>query len=227
MYMKNQDMLNAEKLRKIFSRNLNRLLQSSGHNKTELANYMGVSTSTVSDWCNGNKYPRMDKVEKIAAWFGVLKSQLTEDITHNIIEVPAGFEPLPQMTKVPLIGEIACGTPILAEQNIEDYVVDCPVLCKATFALQCHGDSMIGAEIHDGDVVFIRKQSEVENGQIAAVQIDGGNCYNATLKRFYRAGDTVTLMAENPNFPPLTFHKEEINRIHIAGRAVYCLSKIK
>lgn len=224
--MEYKDALNAEKLRKIFSRNLNRLLQNSGHNKIELAKYMGVSTSTVSDWCNGNKYPRMDKVEKIAAWFGVLKSQLTEDSARRIVEIPEGFEPVPSYHMVPVVGDIACGTPILAEENIDGYE-PCPDFVHADFCLRCHGDSMVGAEIHDGDVVFIKKQPTVENGQIAAVQVDDGDCYNATLKRFYRSGDTVTLMSENPSVAPMVFNDDQINRIHIAGRAVYCLSAIK
>lgn len=224
--MRNRDTLDAENLRKIFGANLSRLLLKSGHNKKELAQYVGVSTSTVSDWCNGNKYPRMDKVEKIAAWFGVLKSQLMEDGARRIIEIPANALPIPSYHMKPVIGEIACGTPILAEQNIEGYE-PCPDFVHADFCLRCHGDSMIGAEIHDGDVVFIHKQPEVENGQIAAVQIEDGGCYNATLKRFYRSGDTVTLMAENPSVPPLVFTRDDINKIHIAGRAVYCLSKIK
>ncbi len=167
-------------------------------------------------------------VKKLADLLGISVDYLIgkSNTMNSNVEIPAGFEPLPRMTKIPLIGEIACGTPILAEQNIDDYV-NCPVACKATFALQCHGNSMINAEIHDGDIVFIRKQETVENGQIAAVQIDDGDCYDATLKRFYRSDNTVTLMAENPKFPPLSFHNEEINKIHIAGRAVYCLSKIK
>lgn len=192
-----------------------------------------LNKSDISQFVNGKNEPGQWKLTVLGLALNVSEAWLMgydvpkeRDAKSAESLVPAGFEPLPKMVKIPLIGEIACGTPILAEQNIDDYV-DCPVLCKATFALQCHGDSMIGAEIHDGDIIFIRKQSEVENGQIAAVQIDGGDCYNATLKRFYRTGDTVTLMAENPNFPPLTFHNEEINRIHIAGRAVYCLSKVK
>lgn len=71
--------MSAEELRKVFSENLNRLIEKSGHNKIDLANYMGVATSTVSDWCSGKKYPRMDKIEKMAGWFGVLKSDLTEE----------------------------------------------------------------------------------------------------------------------------------------------------
>lgn len=227
--MKYQDALDAQNLRKVFSDNLNYFLQRSGHNKTELAKYIGVSTSTVSDWCNGNKYPRMDKVEKIAAWFGILKSQLMEDSTHQkIVEIPKGFNRIPSYHMVPVIGEIACGTPILAEENIESYE-PCPSFIHADFCLHCRGNSMIGAEIHDGDIVFIRSQSVVDDGQIAAVQIDGNTDeeYHATLKRFYQSGDTVTLMAENSSIAPMVFTKDDINRIHIAGRAVYCLSKIK
>lgn len=199
-----------------------------GMTQEELGSKIGVRKQAIYKYEQGLVVNlKRDVIGKLSKALEVSPSYLmgfADDEEAN--KIPAGFEPLPKMVKIPLIGEIACGTPILAEQNIDDYV-DCPVLCKATFALRCHGDSMIGAEIHDGDIVFIRKQPEVENGQIAAVQIDGGNCYNATLKRFYRTDDTVTLMAENPSFPPLTFHKEEINRIHIAGRAVYCLSKIK
>ncbi len=193
-----------------------------------VANKIGVSKQTVQKYENGiiGNIPS-DRIEAMAKTFGCTPADLMGwNSNSNASEIPAGFEPLPQMVKIPLIGEIACGTPILAEQNVEDYV-DCPALCKATFALQCHGDSMIGAEIHDGDVVFVRQQPEVENGQIAAVQIDDGDCYNATLKRFYRTGNTVTLMAENPSVAPMVFTREEINRIHIAGRAVYCLSRIK
>ena len=83
--------------------------------------------------------------------------------------IPAGFEPLPQMTNVPLVGSIACGTPILAEENIKEYI-GVPAAWRADFALECHGDSM-APRICDGDIVCIRRQPEVESGQIAAVRI--------------------------------------------------------
>ncbi len=192
-----------------------------------------LNKSDVSQFVNGKNEPGQWKLTVLGLALNVSEAWLMgydvpkeRDAKPAEPIVPAGFEPLPQMTKIPLIGEIACGTPILAEQNVEDYV-NCPALCKATFALQCHGGSMMNANINDGDIVFIHQQLEVENGQIAAVQIDDGDHYNATLKRFYRSGDTVTLMAENPSVAPMVFAREEINRIHIAGRAVYCLSKIK
>ena len=128
--------------------------------------------------------------------------------------IPAGFEPLPEMTTIPLVGSIACGTPILAEQNIEARI-GVPALWRADFALTCHGNSM-AAMIQDGDIVCIRKQPEVENGEIAAVRIGE----EATLKRFYRQGDTVMLQAENPAFSPLVYTRDQLNEITIEGLVV-------
>ena len=140
-----------------------------------------------------------------------------EDEEGNILNLPSNLEKLQPMNKVPLVGQIACGTPILAEENITDYV-DLPAHIRADYALTCKGDSMIGAGIQDGDVVYIRQQPEVENGQIAAVIVGDNN--EATLKRFYRIGDTVTLNPENPTIAPMVFVGDEMNNIRIVGRAV-------
>ena len=134
--------------------------------------------------------------------------------------------PLPPTHKVPLIGTIACGTPILAEENIEGYE-ECPNFVHADFALRCKGDSMINARIFDGDIVFIHIQSEVENGEIAAVQIDDDGEYDATLKRFYCLDKKITLRAENPTFSDIVLTGENMNRVHIAGKAVYFLSRVR
>jgi repressor LexA len=109
---------------------------------------------------------------------------------------------LPATKKVPLVGKIACGTPITAEENIEDYV-DVPEDVYADFALICQGDSMINARIHDGDIVYIRMQPEVENGEIAAVFIDG----EATLKRVYYQKGRIILQPENNSYPPMIYEK--------------------
>lgn len=128
--------------------------------------------------------------------------------------IPKGFVPMPAMSTVPLIGTIACGTPILAEQNVEMYI-SVPSMWRADFALMCKGDSM-SPTIQDGDLVCIRSQITAANGQITAVLIDD----EATLKRFYRHGDTVILHPENPRFTPMTYTKEEINDLRIEGVAV-------
>jgi repressor LexA len=135
----------------------------------------------------------------------------------------ANIIPMPKMNTVPLVGAIACGTPILAEENIEE-LVEVPAHIDADFALRCVGDSMINARIFDGDIVYIKKQSIVSNGQIAAVIIDG----EATLKRvYYQTGVSLTLVAENPKYPPLVFTGEAMNNIVIAGLAVYFTSVIR
>lgn len=130
--------------------------------------------------------------------------------------LPSNVIRMPKLNQVPLVGQIACGMPILAEQNIEDYV-DLPQHITADFALTCKGDSMIGAGVYDGDVVYIRQQPEVSNGQIAAVIVDEGE---ATLKRFYHNGSTVSLVAENPAVAPLVYTGEDAARIRILGLAV-------
>lgn len=129
--------------------------------------------------------------------------------------IPPGFEPLPEMIQVPLIGSIACGSPILAEGNIESYV-GIPAAWRADFALTCHGDSM-APKICDGDIVCIRKQATVEPGEIAAVRIGE----EATLKHFYQSGEVVQLVAENAAVcPPMVYQGEQLREICIEGKAV-------
>lgn len=128
--------------------------------------------------------------------------------------IPPGFEPLPQMVKRPLVGAIACGEPITAEQNIEDYV-DVPADVRCDFCLRCQGDSMIDANIQDGDIVYIRTQPRVEDGEIAAVRID---C-EATLKRVYYDGESITLVPANSAYRPKTYSGQELDTVHIEGKA--------
>lgn len=121
--------------------------------------------------------------------------------------------------KIPLVGTIAAGVPILAEENIEEYI-DLDERIKADFCLRIKGYSMVNANIYDGDIIFIKKQPDVDDGQIAAVLIDD----EATLKRVYKYGDSIQLRAENPAFKPINLSKE--NQVIILGLATYKLSKI-
>ena len=130
-------------------------------------------------------------------------------------EIPEGFSPPPEMVLKPLVGKIACGTPILAEQNIEDYI-NVPKDVKCDFLLTCDGDSMIDAGIRSGDVVYLIKQPDIDyNGQIAAVRVDG----EATLKKVFKYQDKVVLQPANANYEPLVYIKEEINNLVIEGIA--------
>ena len=140
---------------------------------------------------------------------------------HNGL-IPSNIIPMPEMRKIPLIGSIACGAPILADEHIEDYV-DIPAHIHAEFSLRCKGDSMSGARIFDGDLVYIRQQDTVENGEIAAVLIDT----EATLKRVKFYDDHIVLEPENPHFRPLTYWGEEMNTIRILGKAVAFTSTVR
>lgn len=137
-------------------------------------------------------------------------------------EIPPGFSPPPETYKVPRIGTIACGEPILAEENIEGYE-DVPSNIHCDFTLRCKGDSMINARIFDGDIVYIRQQDEVESGEIAAVLIDGTE---ATLKRVRIFEDHIILEPENPMYKPLVFWGEEMNRVRIIGKATHFMSEV-
>jgi repressor LexA len=127
------------------------------------------------------------------------------------------------LKKFPMLGEIACGKPIFANEEHETYI-DASADIKADFCLTAKGDSMVGARIHNGDVVFIKEQSIVDNGQIAAVIIDN----DVTLKRWYFYPDKkkLILQAENPSYEPFVFIGEELNNIRCLGRAVSFMSNL-
>ena len=184
-----------------------------GLSQEELAQRMGYrSKSSITKLEKGINDLPQSKVEELAAALETTPAYLLGLDTPC---PPPGFEPLPAMTQVPLIGSIACGTPITAEQNIERYI-GVPAAWRADFALTCHGDSMVDAGIHDKDVVYIRIQPEVENGEIAAVRIDG----EATLKRVYYNPGTLTLMPANPAYAPMVYTGPQLEEVHIEGKAV-------
>lgn len=129
-----------------------------------------------------------------------------------------------QVKKFTILGDIACGEPTLADEHVELYVSAGAGL-HADFCLRAKGDSMTGARIYDGDIVFVRKQDSVEDGEIAAVLIDG----EATLKRVYydREANVISLFAENPQFKTMRFSGSQLDQIRILGKAVAFQSDIR
>ena len=204
---------------KIYAERIKSLRKERGLSQDQLAAMLGVSRSAVGMYETGKREPDFEICEAIADIFNVDMDYLIgrssiERKTSFSCGIPSGFEPVPQMQKVPLIGNIACGQPITAEENLEGYV-DAPAMKQIDFALTCHGDSMIDAGIYDGDIVYIRKQPEVENGQIAAVRIGS----EATLKRvyYYPEEGKIILQAANAAYPPMSYSGEELNEISIEG----------
>ena len=188
----------------------------------DVARVVGVGKSTVRKWETGYiENMRRDKIAKLAEALHTTPAYLMgwED---DFSPLPDNILPMPSMGRVPLLGEIACGHPITAEENIED-IVDLPEHVKADFALRCRGDSMINARIFDGDIVYIRQQPDVANGEIAAVLID----HEATLKRVYHYADRLELRPENPTFPVLQYEGEQLSEIRILGKAVAFTSTVR
>lgn len=207
--------------------NIKKLRVSHGLSQIELGKIAGVTDKAVSTWENGEKIPRMGAIERMAAYFGLKKSEIIDDSSDESYPDIPGIMPPPKTYKVPRLGTIACGEPIMAEENIEDYD-NVPENIHCNFSLKCKGDSMTGARINDGDIVYIRLQEDVENGEIAAVLIDeAAEISEATLKRVYKYPDQLVLQAENPKYPPFVYRAEEINKVRIIGKAVGFTSVIK
>lgn len=173
----------------------------------------GINKGSLSSYISGKYEPKQTNIYKIAKALNVSEAWLMgHDVPMDRVHQPKENTSAP----IPLIGTIAAGTPILAQENIEDYFyLDSKV--KADFALRVKGDSMINAGIYEGDIVFIRKQETIENGEIGAILIDN----EATLKRFYKQENTIVLQAENDSFKPMIFTD---GNIRILGKLVAVLN---
>lgn len=195
-----------------FGRLLRRLRMERGLSQEELSRKLGTSKQVISRYENGIRMPKLSTVTALAAALDVPLAALTEDT--DVYALP-GVE-RPHWRRVPLLGDIACGEPILAEENVEGYVeVDASVRCD--FTLRCRGDSM-EPRLHDGDIVMIRVQPDVLDGQIAAVLIGG----EATLKHVYHLPGRMglRLMPENPAYPPIFVTEANADEARVLGRAV-------
>lgn len=187
------------------------LRERRGINQTALADKIDVSKQTLYKYENDiiTNIPS-DKIEALAEVLGTTPAYIMgwDDTTFSNIH--------PVKTRsFPVLGAVACGEAIYMSEEKGLYV-DASSDIRADFVLIAHGDSMINARIHDGDIVFIRKQEEVENGEIAVVAIDD----EATLKRFYKYADMIVLRAENPTFKDMVFTPSDHKEIRILGKAV-------
>ena len=179
---------------------------------------LGCALQVNEAWLMGYDVP-MNRIDKNPAEMGYGYMQQINEANKKALadsrHVPYEYTTSSEMALKPLVGTIACGTPILAEQNIED-MIQVPKDIKCDFLLICNGDSMIDAGIRSGDMVYLVKQNDIDyNGQIAAVRIDD----EATLKKVFKYHNKVVLQPANVNYEPLVYINEEINNLAIEGVA--------
>lgn len=200
-------------------KNIKSRRQSLGLTQADLASLTGYADKSM-----------IAKIEKGLVDLPQSKIQTFADALHTTasalmgteVMLPSNIIPMPTMRRIPLLGSIACGEPILAQENLEGDV-DVPDHVHADFALRCRGDSMINARIFDGDIVYIRRQNQVEDGQIAAVLIGD----EATLKRVRLYPDHLSLEPENPRYRPIVLWGEEMSCARILGLAVAFTSPVQ
>lgn len=204
-------MADVQKLKDIMSKNLKYYIERSGKNQTDIARELGIPETTMSNWIKSKTYPRADKIQLLADYFGISRSSLTE-------EQPTNIEPIrPRVIKIPILGEIACGEPLYVEENFAGYREEIAdfVPNGNMFYLIANGDSM-EPTIPNGAYVMVREQPTVENGEIAAVLVNGNT--EATLKRVKKQSGIVLLVPDNPKHEPIIVNNE--NPARIIGKAI-------
>lgn len=205
---------------------IKKLRKSRGWTQPQLADQLSVSKQTISNWETGIKVPRMGSLQKLADLFNVRIGEITnasidDNDIFKINKSSNVIYPLSdslQRVKIPIIGEIACGDPITAEENLDGYIEETfekPVPSGTLFALRCKGHSM-EPTIPDKAIVVIHEQPEVEDGEIAAVQVDHDT--EATLKRIKHQGNMILLLPDNKNYDPIVLNEDNPGRI--IGKAI-------
>lgn len=204
--------------REIFSQRLLLLLKDNGDTTYSLAEYLHLTAATISRYTSAEMSPKITTIDAIAKKYNVNPAWLmgAEGVDKYI-------DNKPRFKEVPVLGVIAAGIPIFCEDHIEYYesVLESE---HVDFCLKVKGDSMINARIYDGDVVFIRKQSDVENGEIAAVRINGDE---ATVKRFYKYGSTIVLRPENPMYEEKEFKASDKKLVEVIGKVISVKFNVK
>ena len=189
----------------VMAKNIKYFMELSGKKRSEICGKLEINKNTFSDWVTAKKYPRIDAIDRMADYFGINKSDLIENK-----EKGGNYEKIHYSKRIPLLGKIPGGPPMLACETYGEYI---PVTdASLDYALKVVGNSMINARIQDGDTVFVDKNAGVNNGDIVVALV---NENEATLKRFYRYGDTIVLRPENPDMDE---HQYPANEVRILGK---------
>lgn len=202
-----------------FNKNLQKLMNENNISRKKLASELNVAYTTVTDWINGKTVPRNDRLKNLATFFHTT----VDDLLSQNSDIPTNIISIDEWEKVPIVGTIACGMPILATENIEGYqLLPSNLLSykKDLFILKCKGDSM-QPTIKNGSLVVIHQQPFVEDNEIAAVLIND----EATLKRIKHSDDGhIILIPDNRDYNPIILDQKNDNRI--IGKAINILSQL-
>lgn len=203
---------------KVFSNNLKRYLSSYDMTQLELSQKLGVGTTSVSNWCNGLKSPRMDKIDAMCTLFNCTRSDLMEE--------PKSFINKKHGVTINVLGRVAAGLPIEAVEHIIDTEEISEELARTGefFGLQIHGDSM-EPRMYEGDVVIVRKQDDAESGDIVIAMVNGND---ATCKRLTKYANGITLSSLNAKYEPLIYSNDEIleKPVKILGKVIELRGKL-
>ena len=194
-----------EMQRKIFALNLKIQIAKSGKQQQEIAEALGFNRKTFSGWCNGLSIPTVGKVQTLADYFGILKSDLLDD--HR------GDQFKTESVRIPLMERVAAGQPIEASGEVIDFE-EIPLALAKTgdfFSLKVVGNSM-EPRIQDGDTLIVRKQDDAENGEIVVVMVNGDD---ACVKRLKKLKDGIMLISSNPAYDPICYTAEEVERLPV------------
>ena len=205
--------------KEIMAKNIQYYMALNNKTRQEMCSALGVKYTTFTDWVKGNVYPRIDKIELMANYFGIEKSDLVEE--RN----PISSKPVKSVT-INVLGRVAAGLPIEAVENIID-TEEIPEELARTgefFGLQIHGDSM-EPRMYEGDVVIVRKQDDAESGDIVIAMVNGND---ATCKRLTKYANGITLSSLNSKYEPLIYSNEEIleKPVKILGKVIELRGKL-
>lgn len=203
--------------KEIFAKNLNYYMKINKKNRTDVCRDLDIPYSTFTDWCNANIYPRIDKIEMLANYFDIKKSDLVEDkdkLYEQLKNIGTMYVSNTEMVKIPVLGVVKAGYDYLAQENwIGTIDVEKNIVNDGSeyFALKVVGDSMSPILIQD-DIVVIKKQNDFENGDIVVAIVNGNE---ATIKKGKKTDSSITLQPLNPSYDPLVFTYDEVKSIPV------------
>lgn len=204
-----------DKQKAIFSENLNSYIAKSEKTQLEIAKSIGISPQTFNTWCKGIAIPRMGKVQALADYFNINKSDLIEDKKLNIDTVPieSGYT-------IPVLGRVAAGYGKEAVEEVIGQIEISPALAAKGdyFGLLIKGDSMIPT-LYDGDTVIVQRVDDAESGDLVIALVNG---HDATCKRLQKYAEGIALIPQNPVYEPMRFTESEIDTtpVKILGKVI-------